>query len=405
MRDSLRRRYSFFLINYLMQGAVGIVYEPLDYILKDRLKLTPGEASGFIALMTFPLLLKPLFGFISDFVPIGRARRKPHLLFSSLVASVAFFGLFGQTQYRYANLLFLMTLSVFALAFADAVCGGLLVEDGKERQQTGPYQALHIGSLYFSAILVGAGGGWMTAHLPFQWIFGLAGLMPLAIVASALFIHEEKTSLPQQRPTAPLWSFIRTKSFWMLSITIVLWNFYPFLGTVQFYYQSNALHLNPQWIGSLMSIGSIAGLIGSAAFWKFCQGRDVNAWVLRGPIVMGCVSLSYLFYRGPVSVTMIEALFGFSSVFFRLALLDLIARSCPADAEATCYALFLVLFDLAMFGSNALGGKLYDWFQRKQAAIVLGHSFPVVVLILIGSACTFACRWTLPVMEEETLMT
>lgn len=401
MTDSLRRRYSFFLTCYFVQGAIGIIYEPLNYLLKDHLHLTPGQASGFIAWMTFPLLLKPLYGLISDFVPLGGYRRKPHLILSALLAVAAFLSLVVQTRYRYFSLLFPMTLSIVAMAFADAVCGGWLVEDGKERHETAPYQALHIGSLYLSAVLVGAGGGWMTSHLLFPWIFGIAGLLPLGIVAASLFVHETKSAQPGRRNPFSLWTFIRTKQFLALSLTIILWNFYPFLGTVQFYYQSNILHLNPQWIGSLMTVGSIAGLAGSAVFWKLCRGKDANAWVRRGPVVMAAVSLSYLFYRGPVSVTVVEALFGFSTVFFRLALLDLIARSCPVDAEATFYALFLAFFDIAMFGSNALGGKLYDFLQGILAAQVHHDQISAMILILIGAGCTLACRWTLPIREKE----
>jgi len=260
MKDSLRRRYAFFLTHYFVQSSIGIVYEPLNYLLKDHLRLTPGQASGFMAWITLPLLFKPLYGFVTDFVPIGGYRRKPHLILASLAAALAFWCLAVQTHYGYLNLLLPVALSIFAMAFADAVCGGLLIEDGQERRQTGPYQALHIGALYLGVIAVGAGGGWMTAHVPFRRIFGIAGLMPLLIVIMSFLIHEPVSQATRQRNTAPLWSFIRTRPFWMLSLTIVLWNFYPFLGTVQFYYQSNVLHLNPQWIGSLMSVGSVAGL-------------------------------------------------------------------------------------------------------------------------------------------------
>jgi MFS family permease len=395
MTDSLRRRYGFFLTCYFVQGAIGIIYEPLNYILKDHLRLTPGQASGFIACMTFPLLLKPLYGIMTDYVPLGGNRRKPHLVLAAFLSAVAFFGLAAQTEYRYAALLFLMTLSIFAMAFADVVCGGWLVEDGKGRQATGPYQAIHIGSLYFSAVLVGIGGGWMTSHLPFSWIFGVAAILPMGIVAAALFVHEEKNAQVVPRTASPLWSFLRTKQFLALSLTILLWNFYPFLGTVQFYYQSNVLRLNPLWIGSLTTIGSVAGLAGSAVFWKFCRGENTGAWVRRGPVVMAVVSLSYLFYRGPVSVILVEALFGFSTVFFRLALLDLIARTCPVHAEATFYALFLAFFDIAMYGSNAIGGKLYDVLLNVLSAHAHHDQLSAMILILIGALCTLSCRWTL----------
>jgi len=399
---SQQRRYAFFLTSYFVQGSIGIIYEPLNYILKDHLHLTPGQASGFIAWMTFPLLLKPLYGFVTDFVPIAGYRRKPHLLLAALASSLAFFGLAAQTHYRYAGLLGLMTLSILAMAFADVVCGGWLVEDGKRRQETGPYQALHIGGLYLSAVAVGAGGGWMTSHLPFSWIFGIAGGLPLAMITASLFVREEKNAPRVSDNAGSIWTFLRTKQFLALSMTIFLWNFYPFLGTVQFYYQSSVLHLTPQWIGSLMTIGSIAGLAGSAVFWKFCRGKNSSVWVHRAPLMMAGVSLTYLFYLGPVSVTGIETLYGFSTVFFRLALLDLVARSCPVDAEATFYAIFLAFFDIAMYASNAAGGKLYDFAQAVLSSRAHHDQLSAALLIVIGSLCTLACRWTLKYCRTAT---
>ena len=148
-----------------------------------------------------------------------------------------------------------------------------------------------------------------------------------------------------------------------------------------------------------MTVGSFAGLIGSAAYWKFCRGRDMNAWVSWGPVGMAGVSLSYLFYRGPVSVAIVEILFGFASVVFRLMLLDLIARSCPVDAEATCYALFLSLFDLAMYGSNFVGGK-----TLRRAAPLLADVAANALSDFNSHRrrlCTLACRWTLRIYEKD----
>src|ERR1051326_1673680 len=99
MNRSLRRYYIFFLVNYFVQSAVGIVYEPVNYVLKDHLHLTPGRASGFMAWITFPLLLKPLFGYVTDFLPIGRYRRKPHLVLAACLAAAAFFVLAAQARY------------------------------------------------------------------------------------------------------------------------------------------------------------------------------------------------------------------------------------------------------------------------------------------------------------------
>jgi len=396
-----RRLYLFFLINYFMQGAIGVVYEPLDYLLKDQLGLTSGQAANFIAWMTFPLLLKPLFGLVTDFVPLWGYRRIPHLAAASLTAALAFFHLAAQGSYRYSVLLAFMVLTCLGMAFADVVCGGLLVEGGKKPDRGGPYQALQIGALYLSTVLSGLGGGWMAGHLSYQKIFAAAGCMPLVIAASAFMIRENASRGASAKDRLRIWGFVRTRRFWALSLTILLWNFYPFLGTAQFYYQSNVLKLSPMTIGWMIGIGSVAGLLGSAFFWRFCRDRDIYPLASRAPAVMALVSLGFLFYFGPVSVGIVHVIYGFSSVFFRLALFDLIMRACPTNAEGTFFALFLTLFDIAMYGSNAVGGNLYDFLQGRLAAHGHNHQLAAACLILIGALCTLACRWTLPVYKEE----
>lgn len=404
MSDSQRRRYFFFLVNYFMQGIVGFTYEPMEYLLKDRLKLSAGQAAGFVAWMTFPFLLKPLYGFIADTIPIGGYRRKPHIILTALLASLAYFSLAAQAAYTYVGLLIPLALACFWLAFADVVCCGLLVEDGKERKQTGRYQAIYVGMLYLTSGICGLGGGWMTTHLTYRMVFTLAGCVPLVIAASGLFIHESTIRPAAARVGFPLWKFVRTKDFRTLGLTIMLWNFYPFLGTVQFYYQSNVLKLNPLSIGFMTTVGSITGLLGSMAYWKFGADKDNHALLSRGPVVMALVSSMYLLYFGPVSVALVEIVYGFTNVFFRVALLDLVARSCPAEAEATTFALFIGLFDIAMLGSNTIGGKLYDFLQHYFSSVPYHDRLSAAFLVLIGAGCTLACRWTLPSRGSASIL-
>ena len=88
-------------------------------------------------------------------------------------------------------------------------------------------------------------------------------------------------------------------------------------------------------------------------------------------------------------------LFNLTGVIFRLAWMDLAARACPKGAEATAFAAFMAVFNIAAAASNGVGGALYE-------SLSAAHSpyFAMVVLSGIGTACTFACwpllRWALP---------
>ena len=115
-----------------------------------------------------------------------------------------------------------------------------------------------------------------------------------------------------------------------------------------------------------------------------------------GVLVSVATSLLYLLYLGPVSAGVLTVLFGFLGVVFRLALMDLAAQSCPKHAEATAFAVYMAVFNLAALGSNTVGGALYDRMKLVFAAAGNPAYCAAAVLILIGSACTFSCWWLLP---------
>ncbi len=98
------------------------------------------------------------------------------------------------------------------------------------------------------------------------------------------------------------------------------------------------------------------------------------------------LSLLYLFYSGPYAVLALTVLFGLTGVVFRLAWMDLAARTCPEGAEATSYAFFMAVFNLAALASNALGGALYAGLSARYGAWEA-----MAALSLIGTVATLAC--------------
>lgn len=64
------------------RGALGIGLSRLakEYFVKDELDLSPAEASLIFSASSIPWLIKPLWGFISDSVPLFGYRRKSYLV-------------------------------------------------------------------------------------------------------------------------------------------------------------------------------------------------------------------------------------------------------------------------------------------------------------------------------------
>lgn len=394
------RNSFFFFASYLSLGLGGLIYEPLGYFLKDTLKLSPVESSTFVFWMTFPFLLKPLYAAISDFFPWRGYRRRPQVVAACLVALAAWLGLaFFDIR---SSVLLLAGLAVANLggAAADVIGNGVMVEQGKLRRKTGVYQAIELGTLYATIVASNLAAGWLSARAPIRGLFCVGAILPVIVLAAVPLIEEPRVGPTFSRAASGLAGLIRSKRFWALSAFIFLWSFTPFLGTAQFYYQSEALGFSPMRIGGLSGLEGVCGSVG-ALFYAGMIGRDWKADQIAKACVFAGVPLTllYIFYVGPVSSVVVTAVTAFGGVALRLSLMDLAAQHSPEYGEATGFAIYMAVFDLAASASNAVGGHLYGWLTRGLGGLPgpLPPYGAVCVLAGLGVVTTLCCwpllRW------------
>ncbi|HBL17731.1 MAG: hypothetical protein A2X36_13245 [Elusimicrobia bacterium GWA2_69_24] len=400
------RTYIFFIATYFAQGMIGIAYVPISYLLKDGLGLSASQSAAFIVWMTLPFLLKPLLGTITDGLPLAGRRRVPYLLVSALATSAGWLALAALPGYSYLPTLLLLTAVNVGIAFADVLCDGVMVERGKRFDKTGAYQAAQIGTLYATILATGAGGGWLAEHASYRTVFALTAAFPLLIFAST-FTVQEAPSAPTARQARLLLDGLKgiltSRPFWASCLLVLLFSFNPFQGTAFFYYQTDALGFSKVLVGSLASIGGAAGAAGAVLFWKFynrdaaVRGRAVRLdtpTLIRWSIAANVpLTLLYWGYRGAVSAVLLTAVLGIANVAMRLSLMDLAAKACPEHGEATTFALYMSVFNLAAWSSNLLGARLYDLLHGG----ALGPHGAMALLISLSAVCTAACwpllRW------------
>ncbi|CAF4574231.1 unnamed protein product, partial [Rotaria sp. Silwood2] len=114
----------YFALAYFIQGitdiASGFVNLPLQTILKDRLHLSPSQMGTFFFTCTITWSIKPLYGILSDFVPICGYHRLVYLLMTTALNLCAWIALyFVPTEYNY--LIIFCVLAAFSLAFNDVL--------------------------------------------------------------------------------------------------------------------------------------------------------------------------------------------------------------------------------------------------------------------------------------------
>ena len=107
-----------------------------------------------------PWTVKPLYGLITDFLPLAGYRRKSYLMLTSAVSAAALFTLASQPDSIDKIRLFALLLpSAISVAFSDVVIDALLIERGQPQGWTGQLQSVQWAALYGAAALAGWGGG------------------------------------------------------------------------------------------------------------------------------------------------------------------------------------------------------------------------------------------------------
>ena len=97
----MRRLALLFAWVYFAQGMWALPDLSLTFLLKERFRFSPADVATFFTIATIPWYIKPLYGLISDFLPIWGYRRKSYFILATLVAVLAGLSLGGSAMGTY----------------------------------------------------------------------------------------------------------------------------------------------------------------------------------------------------------------------------------------------------------------------------------------------------------------
>ncbi len=390
----MRRLTVIFAVVYFSQGMWYLPNLSITFLLKDTFGLSAAQTAAFFSITVIPWLIKPAYGLLSDFVPLFGRRRKSYFLLTTGLSAAMGFLLSTLGTYTYWTVALLFTLMGLGLAFTDVLTDALMVENGQRLGLTGPFQAVQWASISVASMLVGIGGGWLAQHAPLSVAFLLATIFPVLSLIMALWCVKDPRVKPGERHFRETWLAIRgaigSRDLWIVAGFIFFYNFSPSFGPALIYYSTDVLKFSKIFLGSLDSLTYLSGVGGAALYFAYSKSFPFR-WLIHFAIAAGVVStLTYLGYAGHASAVALALAFGGVGMIIQLTFLDLAAKACPKQAEATFFALLMSVYNGGVQVSQIAGGWLYD-------------SVGFTNLVLISAAFTAAAWLLLPFLKVEEI--
>lgn len=427
---------------YFLQGLVepsdGLIAQPMRARF-ERWGWDAAAIGGATFLAALPWVLKPLYGLLSDAVPIFGSRRRSYLvLVSGLGAAAMIMLAWSPADRGGVGLVIGLTVATVAVAFADVVVDAHMVEVAQPRGLTGTLQAVQWAAMYTATALAGVLGGRLSAPYYDQMALALAAGASLSMLTLALLVvrdqppgtgpiapvlevssvgelrlreRKAKTGPPATlRSEAPkaagermrvalreLAAASRDPGLRSVLAFLALWSFSPGYGAVHDYHLTRGLGLPETLYGDASAVHAVACAAASVLYGLYCR-RVAMPTLLHAAIALGVLSsLVGALARDPGSLMWTSAVGGAAYMSATLAQLDLAARVCPPRIAGTVFALMMAAQNLSLGVAGWLGGLAYAWLLPA-----LGPMPAYAALAVAGALFTCACWALLPALRRNS---
>jgi MFS family permease len=393
--DGTSRLMLFFAIVYSVEGfcqaKVGIVWQPLTHYLKETQGWDVVQIAASLAVLDVPWVVKPLYGMVSDFLPLFGYRRRSYLLLANAVAVAAF--LWTTRVLAPAAIVLALLLTAIAMAASSTVCGALLVENGQKHRSSAAF--INQQWLWFNvAVMVAslAGGELIEILSPagaFHAAATIAAAAPIAVVVSSIaLVDEQRAPINLTELKRALQGFIatfRSRTLWLIAGFLFCYYFSPGFGTPLYFHMTDHLRFSQGTIGMLSSV-SAAGWIAGGLLYRYLLRRMTTRALLNLSILGG--TLSTLAFLGMVDVTSAIAVYfiaGVAGMVANIATLTLAAEHCPARSEGFAFAALMSVINLSTPLADTIGAFLYQQlFEQSLAPLIfVSAAFTALIFLLV----------------------
>lgn len=400
-----RRLLILFGLVYFAQGIgqdSGLVDQPLVYFFKEELGFDAAQTTEYRVVLTIPWVIKPLYGLVSDFVPLLGYRRKTWLVLTNLLAVSGLLWLSGVVAP--GAIVLAMVLTAIGTAASDVIIDAVMVENGKRTGQTAEFQSVQWLWVNIASIVSSLLGGYLCTVLKPATALHTAALVtalaPLAVLlASWMVLYENKGTMhcAVKVTAAGVLEAFQSRTLWAVIAFLAFWHFSPSVGTPWYYHLTDTMKFSQAFIGTLGACEAVGGVIGAIAYWRYFSRqslrRQLSFGIWSGTI--GTLLLVLLLMptaASPAIAVGLSLVLGVAGMIAQLATLTLAAQACPARSEGFTFAALMSVMNGVTQISAIIGARLYtDVFQS------------MLPLILVSAVFTFACFLVMPLLSRARI--
>ena len=383
---------------YAVEGLCalsGLTRTPFDHFGKDVAGWSATHLAGLHALLALPWAIKPIYGALSDNLPLFGSRRRAYLVAASGLAAAACLALwlvFSQTSVIIC--LFLLSLG---MAVSSAVAGGVLVESGQRygnanalvTQQWLWYGLANLAARLGGGALAGtlaAADGLRTAAL--LLVVPLVGLMALTFALTPE-PPGGATPKPPRAMLREMGELVRSRQLLLVAGFLFCFSYNPGLHTPLYFHLTGTLGFSQDFVGTLGAAaagGSIVGVLACRALAKRLPTRTMFFICVALGVATTLANFALVDRTAALAVYFAS---GVSAVFALVMAGTLAAEVSPGGQEGLCYAAMMSIENAASIASDASGSYMFDAFFGRQ----LG---PLILVSAGVTACSAILVWFLP---------
>jgi len=403
------------LLVYFVQGILGLARLAISFFLKDELGLTPAQMSALLGVAAIPWMVKPLFGFLSDGLPIFGYRRRPYLILSGIMGSLAWVAMATVVHSAWAAGL-AIAISSLAIAVSDVIVDSLVVERARTESvsDAGSLQSLCWGTSALGGLITAYFSGSLLEQFSPTTLFAITATFPLLVSLVAWAIHETRVQRGSdwgvvRDQVQSLWAAVRQKSIWMPTVFLFLWQATPTAESAFFYFTTNELGFSSEFLGRVRLVTSLASLVGIWAFQRFFRAvsfRKIFGWTM---VISSALGMTML-----LLVTHANRAIGIDDHWFSLGdsliltvmgqiaympVLVLAARLCPPGVEATLFALLMSVTNMAGLLSYEMGAGMMHLLKVTESDFT--NLWLLVVLTNLSTLLPLPFLRLIPTQDAE----